>query len=648
MAKNTTKTANLNAVPTAETPTYEGNFIGDLQGNADTATSLKRTFTITLSGDASGSFSTAGENKNCVVSVQRADEAEHAKLADSALSTQNAQTASTATFATNANNAVNAGHATTADHADHAVTAEQANHASTADRATEATHADSAKRTDEADHALKADEATHALTADALSGNGDPIPEAIHAQTADRATIADYDCLGRAIHLTYATKDEIPKDVLTEEEAKTLFIPRSEKLLQAVVTGRAIGTGYVENQTLRINITGIAGDGEHGNLYNDLVFSELPTENADTTKAYLDTTGKLHLYDANKQLWIEVTADLDSELQNKIDNALDDLANVVKLTGDQEIRGKKKFTELVEAEIADINSDSDRTVVVLHNLKDVKKDLETNLDNVSDSLTDRLDELTARLDAQAKGDLLFALVDYSLLENQANMVVGTRYLTLLTEDKEYIQLNPDTYQPVDPEAVPYWYRYYIKSDKGVVTWTDYSIQAQLKDYVKYTEQPDGSLDIILNDGSKIGSKDSDNEIKNLIAILENKTKVGDIKLPTDIQSKNNKVTINGNLVVATIDDVNAVDDKLANYLQLSASTDKPNVGGIQANTLYAYNNSSVGDGTYDNPLDSALMFKDSTGKYRVFSPTDKQEVFVVSSEEEITTTKNGLYIVVEE
>ena len=596
MAKNTTKTASLNAVPTAKTTTYEGNFIGDLQGNADTATSLKRTFTITLSGDASGSFSTAGENKNCVVSVQRADEAEHAKLADSSLSTQHAQTASTATFATNANNAVNAGHATTADHADHAVTAEQANHASTADRATEATHADSAKRTDEADYALKADEATHALTADALSGNGDPIPEAIHAQTADKATIADYDCLGRAIHLTYATKEEIPKDVLTEEEAKTLFIPRSEKLLQAVVTGRAIGTGYVENQTLRINITDLAINADGcDNIYGDIIFSDLPIDadgfnTANTTKVYIDSKNKLHFYNANTKTWVEIKSDLNVELAGKIDAALNNLNNVVKLTGDQEIRGKKKFTELVEAEIADINSDNDRTVVVLHNLKDVKKDLETNLDNLSDGLTDKLDELTARLDAQAKGDLLFALVDYSQPANQANMVVGTRYLTLLTEDKQYIQLNPDTYQPVDPDVVPYWYRYYIKSDKGVVTWTDYSIQAQLKDYVKYTKQPDGTLDIVLDNNSKIGGKDSNSEEKNLITIDKNNVVcVGDDSVTTNLNSKNNIVKINNDLTVATTKDLEKLEEAIKSTISIECSVDKPNKESVKIGTLYAYN-----------------------------------------------------------
>lgn len=588
MAKNTTKTANLNAVPTAETPTYEGNFIGDLQGNADTATSLKRTFTITLSGDASGSFSTAGENKNCVVKVQRADEAEHAKLADSALSTQNAQTASTATFATNANNAVNAGHATTADHADHAVTAEQANHASTADRATEATHADSAKRTDEADHALKADEATHALTADALSGNGDPIPEAIHAQTADRATIADYDCLGRAIHLTYATKEEIPKDVLTEEEAKTLFIPRSEKLLQAVVTGRAIGIGYVENQTLRINITDLSINGNCKNIYNDIIFENLPNEDANTTKVYVDEKGKMFLYNINSQSWVELRSDLHPDLQEAIDNALVNLNNVVDLTSDQEIRGKKKFINLIEAEIADIEVDNDRTVVVVHNLKDLKKDLETTINDFSSDFEDKLEAILARLDP--KGDLYFALMDYSIPSNQENMVVGNIYLAMLTEDKQYIPLDPITFEPLDPTAKPYWYRYYIKSDGGNVTWTDYQIQADLKDYVKYTKQPDGTLDIVLDNNSKIGGKDSNSAEKNLITIDKNDVVcVGDDSVTTNLNSKNNIVKINNDLTVATTKDLEKLEEAIKSTISIECSVDKPNKESVKIGTLYAYN-----------------------------------------------------------
>lgn len=57
-------------------------------------------------------------------------------------------------------------------------------------------------------------------------------------------------------------------------------------------------------------------------------------------------------------------------------------------------------------------------------------------------------------------------------------------------------------------------------------------------------------------------------------------------------------------------------------------------------------------GSYENPIASDLFWQDENdGLYRIIK-SDRfgvgKEVFVVSSEEEITTTKDGLYIVVEE
>lgn len=482
MAKNTKAMSQTAQTEPYEEQTYEGIFIGSLYGNADTATALKDPFTITVAGDGTGQASTAGTSVTLSLNVNHATEAEHAKSADSVA---HAATADSAAFATTAGSAVKADHATTAD------SATMADHATQADTASKTTHADYATRAGEADHSASADTATaaeSAKTADVatvakeLQNYDKPVAEAEHAAKADLAVMAQYDCEGFSIKDFYAKKaDYVSKEeAFTENAAKALFAPRSELVVQAAVTGKAYGTGRVEGQTLRINITSLAIDsGGSATIYDDVVFYDQPDlpKNPDTTKIYITSDKQMWLYDDKQQQFVNVRSAISEDMEQTLNQAIAQLTNYVDLSNEQTIQGAKTFKDEVYAPIPSFTDDPDRAVAVLHTVRDVYSKLSTDLTNMRIKLQEQITELNARMDAQQTGDMLFAYVDYSLLENQKLMVVGTTYIGLLTEEKVFIELDPETNEPVDDSLVPYYWRYFRKDSKGNVTWQDYKINS---------------------------------------------------------------------------------------------------------------------------------------------------------------------------
>lgn len=484
MAKNISQEdlATTRAEPSSEPQHYVGTFEGDLTGNADTATLLKNSFTITASQDAQGTFSTAGTNQTFPLHITRADKANQADFATKAGTVANADYAVTAG---SANTASTAGSASFAD------SAKMADHATVADNATSADSAKYATRAGEADHAANADNATKATTASladvatvakALENPESPVQEAEHARKADLATMAQYDCEGYSFKDMYAKKaDYVSKqEAFTKEEAQILFAERGKLLQTASVVGKAFGSGVVKGTDLVLNITSIAS-GESASFYSALVYltgNELPSK-PDTTKIYITADGRLWLYSQDALSWIDVKSALSTEEKGEINEALDKLGNVVDLTSDQIIKGEKTFKEIPSAPISSIRDDPDRNVVVLHNLREVRDDINADISELTVELQGKLDVINSRLDAQQTGDVLFAYKDYSLPENQPDMIVGTTYIGLLEEDKTFIQLDPEDNSLADPSQVPYWWRYYRKDSKGHITWQDYKINSAI-------------------------------------------------------------------------------------------------------------------------------------------------------------------------
>lgn len=486
------KTGTEQALEAYADQTYEGTFIGSLTGNADTATALKQAFTVTVTGDASGNFSTAGTSTTLTLDVQHSDtasEANHAKTADTVTKANTASSADFATYATHsqsADNSVNAENATRAETADYALNAGQAANANEAQHALNADMAANAKRAAEA---VTADEAKVAL---ALKNPENPVDYAKYADKAGLAVMTQYDCEGYSIVDNYAKKSDVvlKADAFTRQEADVLYARRGALLKTATVIGKAIGTGIVVGTDLVIEIKDVV-QGEAASFYDAVAFlagTELPTT-PDTTKLYLTSDGILWLYNQGSLKWEQVKSTIADSVQSSVRDALNKinsaLNGLVDTTSAQTISGVKTFKDIPRVPISSLADDPDRNAASLHNVRDVQNTLNASLSTIKTGLQAQINQANARIDAQQNGDWLTAYIDYSQASNQSAMAVGTTYVGLLEEDYTFIPINPANNQQVDPDQVPYWKRYFNKTSDGTVTWRDFKLDsATFTDYAR--------------------------------------------------------------------------------------------------------------------------------------------------------------------
>lgn len=567
------------------TTRYEGEFVGDLTGdvignvtgNADTATSLAAPFTVTVTGDATGSFATAGKNSVMRLTVTNSKNSEFATLAESAKSTQNASLAQHSTSAMNADYAREAGTAVNAQIAQHALTADSATNAGKASLAVKAQEANHAALATQADTATTANRALTADVALALKNDPDnPVPRAKFAERAGVAQIAQYDCMGRSITDTYALKSELVpyEDMLTEKEANHLYLTREEKITQAVVRGRAYGSGYVDGNTLRLFIESICSSGDEvWNIYNDFLVNGFPEDkyDADTTKMYADKDGVVHYWDHEDRDWKTIKGLIPDEekaiiegyieqIKDKLDEWTAVMDDVVTIHGDQSIEGNKVFNHLVETPIADIDNDDPRTVVVAHNLKDVRDKLRAEFHELCHHLYMALDKLEDRVDAQQNGDFLIGKKDYTVPENQVGMATHTVYINYLDINKQYIAVD-DAGKPIDPSREIMYLRFIMKLSNGQVVWRDVKHFIDPNLWVPWDPVYDdeGNVvrrDIKLKPVACLKSEDSTGANRNLIRMQANDIiNAGDSHNYFNITALDGRVTINGKEIVATDKDL---------------------------------------------------------------------------------------------
>lgn len=552
--------------------TFTGSFIGDLTGNADTATSLAKPLTVTITGDAAGSFTTAGKSAQLKLTVNKAAEASHALTADSAINVQLAQKAATADFATNAGNANSAGKASVADNAAHAKFADEATQSSRAayaDKSAETDHALTADRAIKADSASTAD---RALVAEKLVNADAPVKLAERAKLAHVADIGRYDCMGRSFTDYYALKSELEpyKDMLTIKQANALFVPREEQVLTATVKGRAIGRGVLHGNNLEIIVESVTscGAGDSSNIYCNVLYTFLPDRpdvNGDTTKIYLDPLGNLHLWNQDAREWQTVTSPLDEETSHDLDTMRSEikalinqfdvkLSNMVTIDGMQTIDGAKTFSKLIESPIADINTDPARTVATIHNVRDVRDHLRSEMHIGYHHILDQITNIKEELDAQARGDILMGGKDYTIYANQEEMVPSTLYLNYLDKDKVYIPADPETWAPLDPSKEIVYIRTLVKVKTGHVTWWDKRCIIDPNVWVPWYVDLLGKKHLLIEQGHSLYSSDIDGINKNLVSLdVDGSVQAGDIHNVFNINALDNVVTINGNEVVCTVD-----------------------------------------------------------------------------------------------
>lgn len=556
--------------------TFTGSFVGDLSGVASSAVKLANPMTISFIGDASGVFQTNGNSTQCDLRISKAAQADTAAYAESAGSVQSAQTAQLSAFAQEAKTATNAAYATASDTAKYAEAASTATTANTAARAEYAAVAETANTAKIADEVYHATEADHAKTADSLTDPSTPVLAAKYAEKAGIADVAWFDCLGNPIHQYYASKGDLEpyKGMVTIAEGKHLFLTREEKITQAVVRGKAYGSGVVNGNTLEIQIQKLAGGCGEFSVYDDILFRpELPpVQDRDTTSIYVEnTTGKMAVWDNDNHTWINITSELSQEAQDnldqlvtRVDEGLKELenlyGNLVTIDGAQTITGQKDFQLPVTVPIADLNDTTTqgRWAASIHNIRDLQNKVNADLSEAYGTFMKYITTINERLDKQQFGDFLYADKDYTLPVNQGFMEYNTTYVMWLDEDKVYIQLDPETWQPVDPSREVVWYRFITKSRSGFVTWYDLRVQTDPKAFVPWTTTEEGKRNIVLDQGSLLKSYDSFGNTKALIGLSQNNTvQTGTQETGYNIRALNGKITINGESIVVTDKDLSA-------------------------------------------------------------------------------------------
>ena len=210
-----------------EEKTYTGTFVGDLTGNADTATQLKESFTITFAGDASGSVTTKGANAQARLTINHSLRADSAKYADSAGKVANADYAKAAGYAANAGSASQAATATVAEKSNLASRAQEADHAAKATFALESQSASvSSKATtaENANYAEVAGVANKALTIDEKTW----VSNANYAKEANLAKYAQRDCEGYAIKDTYLKIKNAQDTYLSKTDAQSTYLAKTD------------------------------------------------------------------------------------------------------------------------------------------------------------------------------------------------------------------------------------------------------------------------------------------------------------------------------------------------------------------------------------------------------------------------------------
>lgn len=303
---------------------YRGTFEGRLVGTATTAKQLETPFTLELQGDVTGNVDISGA-KDVILQTK-------------------------VSHATEADRADFAGNTALATHSNHADQANLANFAVESGKAKQTEFATESNHTKEADHALTSDKAD--LASNALN--------------AEKATIAY-----RAYNADVATRDGANNVIADTYAVNTDVIHKHEYLTNAIIQGLAIGTGVINNTTLKITIDKLANA-----ALTLFEFTPLPTDDKDR-----DTT-KIYISQENKQFYIFNTK------TTKWENFFDVFnSDIEKLTSN--LASTK--TELQ-------NSISTNRAQVDTNLASTKASLNTSIINTKTELQNNINLVIQRID----------------------------------------------------------------------------------------------------------------------------------------------------------------------------------------------------------------------------------------------------------
>ena len=267
--------------------------------------------------------------------------------------------------------------------------------------------------------------------------------------------------------------------------------------------------------------------------------------------------GKL-MYEADRQI-LRLRDEGDSEvdrvhnsLGSSVDEAVADFeqkAEEVKNQKKEELGAEldqkaEEVKQELQQKVDEVNFDITELTERVENVEGVN----TTIQQEHKTIQNKIEELAEQVVTQSKGDILIGYKDYSQSTNVGDMVVGTTYINALDAEGNYIQLSEDNMQPVDPSKEVAYFRYYIKSESGQVTYIDRKVEMDLTNYVQY----DTEGNIVLPNNIFFQGKSSEGVDTNLIGIdAQDNIVVGDGKKVINLSGSD--VTVNGNSVITNTD-----------------------------------------------------------------------------------------------
>ena len=263
--------------------------------------------------------------------------------------------------------------------------------------------------------------------------------------------------------------------------------------------------------------------------------------------------GKL-MYEADRQI-LRLRDEGDSEvdrvhnsLGSSVDEAVTDFeqkAEEVKNQKAEELGAEldqkaEEVKQELQQKVDEVNFDITELTERVENVEEVN----TTIQQEHKTIQNKIEELAEQVVTQSKGDILIGYKDYSQSTNVGEMVAGTTYINALDAEGNYIQLSEDNMQPVDPNKEIAYFRYYIKSESGQVTYIDRKVEMDLTNYVQY----DTEGNIVLPNNIFFQGKSSEGVDTNLIGIdAQDNIVVGDGKKVINLSGSD--VTVNGDSVV---------------------------------------------------------------------------------------------------
>ena len=263
--------------------------------------------------------------------------------------------------------------------------------------------------------------------------------------------------------------------------------------------------------------------------------------------------GKL-MYEADRQI-LRLRDEGDNEvdrvhnsLGSAVDEAVTDFdqkAEEVKNQKAEELGAEldqkaEEVKQELQQKVDEVNFDITELTERVENVEEVN----TTIQEDHKTIQNKIKELAEQVVTQSKGDILIGYKDYSQSTNVGEMVVGTTYINALDSEGNYIQLSEDTMQPVDPNKEVIYFRYYIKSESGQVTYIDRKVSIDYDAFVPWTDWQ-GRRSILLDNYGTIFGKTTDGDSASLLQMSKwNKVDIGTVKYPMNLNAPDMVVTVN--------------------------------------------------------------------------------------------------------